>query len=312
MGKHDDRPLMVSIKCTVYNHEPYLRRCLDGFVMQKTDFRFEAIVHDDASTDGSAAIIREYAAKYPDIIKPVIEKENIYSKDKVLLRRIMNNLCTGKYVAMCEGDDFWTDPYKLQKQVDYMESHPGCSLCYTAANIVCETGIPDCDSLVFSEQETRDWFGTEITKQWRIATASILHVNDMHDYPYDPRFLYGDGPLVLFMLQKGYIHCIGEPMVTYRRNPASVTFQTINCRRLITHYEAIIDVFGKQYHYADKKIVKLYLKVIRLGRMGKESWKAIFAILTKPRYLVQLMAVFPEVLFRDRRKDDKRVQYTIQ
>ena len=78
--QNNEQPLMVTIRCTVFNHERYLRECLDGFVMQKTNFRFEAIVHDDASTDGSAAIIKEYAEKYPDIIKPIYETENQYSK----------------------------------------------------------------------------------------------------------------------------------------------------------------------------------------------------------------------------------------
>ncbi len=311
-SKKDERPLMVSIKCTVYNHAPFLRQCLDGFVMQQTNFRFEAVVHDDASTDNSAHIIQEYAEKYPDIIKPVYEKENIYSKDKVQLRRIMNDLCKGKYVALCEGDDFWTDPLKLQKQVDYMESHPGCSLCFSAANILCEKGIPESDSLVFEEQKTRDWYGTDITKQWTIATASILHINDMHDYPYDPRFLYGDGPLVLFMLQKGYLHCIGERMVTYRRNAASVTYQTYNCQRIITHYEAIKDVFGKKYRYADRKIVKQYLKIIRLDKMGKESWKALFSILKKPRYTFLFLWFLPKAILRPKKNDSKRVQYKIK
>ena len=76
----ENEPLMVTILCLVYNHESYIRQCLEGFVMQKTNFRFEAIVHDDASTDGTAAIIREYAEKYPDIIKPIFETENQYSK----------------------------------------------------------------------------------------------------------------------------------------------------------------------------------------------------------------------------------------
>ena len=76
----ENEPLMVTILCLVYNHESYIRQCLEGFVMQKTNFRFEAIVHDDASTDGTAAIIREYAEKYPDINKPIFETENQYSK----------------------------------------------------------------------------------------------------------------------------------------------------------------------------------------------------------------------------------------
>lgn len=108
---------MVSIKCLVYNHAPYLRQCLDGFVMQKTNFRFEAIVHDDCSTDGSQEIIKEYAAKYPDIIKPIYETENQYSKHDGSLSRIIYKHIRGKYIAHCEGDDYWTDPNKLQLQV---------------------------------------------------------------------------------------------------------------------------------------------------------------------------------------------------
>jgi len=127
------KPLVV-ISCLVYNHEPYLRDCLEGFVMQKTNFRFVAIVHEDCSTDGSAAIIREYAEQYPDIIKPIYEIENQWSKHDGSLDRIMNNAidATGaKYVAMCEGDDYWTDPLKLQKQVDFLEAHPDFVACCT-------------------------------------------------------------------------------------------------------------------------------------------------------------------------------------
>ena len=127
---------LVSIRCLVYNHEQYLRQCLDGFVMQKTNFPFEAIVHDDASTDGSAAIIREYAEKYPDIIKPIYETENQYSKHDGSLARAMDAAMhpASKYVALCEGDDYWTDPEKLQIQVDFLESHPDVGLVYTSAD----------------------------------------------------------------------------------------------------------------------------------------------------------------------------------
>ena len=130
-----DKPL-VAIKCLVYDHEPYLRDCLEGFVMQQTNFPFVAIVHDDASTDNSAAIIREYEEKYPDIIKPIYEAENQYSKRDGSVGRIMNAAvdATGaKYIAMCEGDDYWTDPLKLQKQVDFMEANPEYGLCYAKA-----------------------------------------------------------------------------------------------------------------------------------------------------------------------------------
>lgn len=125
----ESQPLLVSIRCLAYNHEKYIRETLEGFVMQKTNFRFEAIVHDDASTDATAELIREYAEKYPDIIKPIYETENQYSKKDGSLFRISHEACKGKYIAFCEGDDYWTDPYKLQKQVDFLESHPDYVMC---------------------------------------------------------------------------------------------------------------------------------------------------------------------------------------
>ena len=112
------KDITVAIQCAVYNHEPYLRDCFEGFVMQKTNFRFVAIVHEDCSTDHSADIIREYEAKYPNIFRPIYETENQYSKHDGSLERVMNDAidATGaKYIAMCEGDDYWTDPLKLKK-----------------------------------------------------------------------------------------------------------------------------------------------------------------------------------------------------
>ena len=102
--KEWDNPV-VSIRCLAYNHEPYIRKALDGFIMQETDFPFEIIVHDDASTDKTAEIIREYEARFPKIIKPIYEIENQYSKRIGSLRRIVNKACSGKYIAYCEGDD---------------------------------------------------------------------------------------------------------------------------------------------------------------------------------------------------------------
>lgn len=139
-----DNSLMVSIQCLVYNHEPYLRQCLDGIVMQKTNFRFEAIVHDDCSTDGSRKIIEEYAAKYPDIIKPIYETENQYSKKDGSLRRIIYDHIKGNYIAICEGDDYWIDSHKLQKQVVVLEENHEYSFCYTGFINVNENGHEIC------------------------------------------------------------------------------------------------------------------------------------------------------------------------
>lgn len=132
----NENDIKVSVVCMVYNHEKHLRKCLDGFVMQKTKFPFEVIVHDDASTDSSADIIREYEAKYPNIIKPIYQTENQYSKGIKIIKTIMAPYCKGDYWAICEGDDYWTDENKLQKQYDFMVNNLDCVMCTHATKAI--------------------------------------------------------------------------------------------------------------------------------------------------------------------------------
>lgn len=127
---------MVSICCITYNQEPYIRQCIEGFLMQKTTFPFEILIHDDASTDNTAHIIREYEHKYPDIIKPIYQTENQYSKRIDIIQTFQFPRSKGKYIAFCEGDDYWTNPYKLQKQVIFLESHQEYGMCYTDFNVL--------------------------------------------------------------------------------------------------------------------------------------------------------------------------------
>lgn len=132
---------VVSIICTAYNHEKYIAQTLDGFLIQKTNFPFEIIVHEDASTDSTASIIRAYEAKYPDLFVTIYQKENQYSKKNVNIRSdIVLALVRGEYVAFCEGDDYWIDPYKLQKQVEFLEKHSDYVLIHSDCHVVNENG----------------------------------------------------------------------------------------------------------------------------------------------------------------------------
>lgn len=137
---------LVSICCITYNHAPFIRKCFDGFLMQKApscvpdDAKMsdwcEILIHDDCSTDGTTEIIREYTVKYPDLIFPLYEIENQYSKGKAPEIDLYNyKRAKGKYIAYCEGDDYWTETMKLRWQVDFLESHNEYSVCFHAASI---------------------------------------------------------------------------------------------------------------------------------------------------------------------------------
>ena len=122
------RKPLVTIFCLTYNHAPFIRKAFEGFLMQKTTFSFEIIVHDDASTDGTQEIIREYVQKYPTLFVPILQKENQYSQRINAFDKYVRPKVRGKYIAFCEGDDYWISSDKLQKQIDYMEAHPDCAM----------------------------------------------------------------------------------------------------------------------------------------------------------------------------------------
>lgn len=133
---------LVSVCCTTYNHENFISECLEGMVNQITTFKFEILVHDDASTDTTASIVRKYQAKYPELIYPLFQSENQYSNGRMINVRFNFPRAKGKYIAMCEGDDIWIDKYKLQKQIDFLEGNSDFSGCFTAnAYYYGESGV---------------------------------------------------------------------------------------------------------------------------------------------------------------------------
>ena len=172
-----DNVIMVSILCAVYNHEKYLHQCLEGFLKQKTNFNYEVIIHDDASTDSSVDIIQEYVSKYPDIIKPIYQKENQYSKG-IQIFKIMYQTARGKYMAYCEGDDYWIDENKLQTQIELLENHPEYSAS-THNEIVVDINsvpYPSNQQKIYREKKDRVLDSTYIYNFCKVAhTASFVH-----------------------------------------------------------------------------------------------------------------------------------------
>lgn len=212
---------LISIVCNTYNHEPYIRDAIEGFLMQKTEYSYEILLYDDASTDKTADIIREYEKKYPEIIKPIYQTVNQYSKG---LRPGHQNRCraTGKYIALCEGDDYWIDENKLQEQISYMENHSDCTFCFTNGMVrngetLSKKVIP-WNKLSVIPKGKSDFNVGEINMIGYIPTASFIYRRDNSFPDVSSKVFSGDLFVESVMTNYGYAHFIDKPMVVYRRN----------------------------------------------------------------------------------------------
>ncbi|MBE5033940.1 glycosyltransferase [Gallalistipes aquisgranensis] len=213
------REIILTVRCLTYNQAPFVRQCLDGIVMQRTDFGFVALVHDDASTDGTAEIVAEYAARYPEIIHPVLEKENLYSKHDGSLSKVILSHCTGKYVAYIEGDDYWTDPLKLQKEVDFLENNPEYGLVrthfdrYYQKEGKIEKGIfPAMHGMTDTHQ------GYILNPVFAGPCTWVFRMKYQRNRPaYDrTRYFGGDLALLLEISRSSKVKCLEENTAVYR------------------------------------------------------------------------------------------------
>lgn len=249
--------ILVSISCITYNHEKFIADAIDSFLMQKTNFNFEILIHDDASTDRTADIVREYEGKYPHLIKPVYQIENQYSKGGSG-NKINFNRARGKYIALCEGDDYWTDPYKLQKQVDYMENHPECGLCVHGGYVVsaAEKKItmynrPAIGNKIFTVSEVIEGGGA------LFLTNSMLFPTEFGKNR--PAFLenapVGDYPKVINLSLLGTVYCIDEYMSAYRigDDGSWTTKNFSNIEKKKKHYAEIAHMLEEINEYTERK-----------------------------------------------------------
>ena len=281
----------VSITCTTYNHERYIRDALEGFLMQKVDFKYEILIHDDASTDNTANIIREYEKKYPEIFRPIYQSENQYSKG-IKVGQLNRIRARGKYIATCEGDDYWTDPYKLQKQVDYMDSHPECSLCVHAAfKVTAEKKRvskirPNKGDKVFGVAEIILGGGG------LFATNSSMYISEKGiDRPkFFEKAPVGDYPASIFLALQGTVYYMDEFMSAYRVGVDGSWSQRVhkNIDKRAVHINGInnmldeIDKYSNhKYHEAieRKKAYNEFNLLLAQGKyneMKEEKFKGVY------------------------------------
>jgi len=246
---------LVSIECITFNHEAYISAALEGFLMQKTNFSIEILVHDDASQDQTANIIRNYEKKYPGIILPIYQKENQFSKKVNITRNYQFPRVRGKYIAICEGDDYWTDPYKLQKQVDFLENNSDYGLVhcnfdklYEKSGRIVHNASINKSGLNLSKQ---DIFNGLLKNNYQIATLTVLArteiiSNAIHNIDVSG-YLMDDLPTWLEMAQNTKFHYIDNSVGVYRKVQGSASNDKNTYRAFIESEQRIRLDFTKKY-----------------------------------------------------------------
>lgn len=237
-----EKPL-VSVCLITYNQEKFIRETLDGILKQKTDFLFEVIIGEDCSTDNTRLICDEYIAKFPYKIRPLYHAKNVGMAQNWILTM---KACKGKYIAICEGDDYWTDPLKLQKQADLMEAHPEYSMCAHNADILEYGNLKKLPPINSTELDINDI----IQKDWGIMTASIMFRSDELPIPkWYGRIKNCDYALQLLMGTKGKMGILPDVMSVYRKHEAGIS----STLRPLSQASWIIYLLFEFDKYTDKK-----------------------------------------------------------
>ncbi len=261
-----ERPI-VTICCITYNHEAYVEECIDGFLKQQTSFNFEVIIHDDASTDATQKIIKNKVGS-DQSFNLILRKENLKSKG-VAIFPLLYKKAKGKYIAICEGDDFWNDPHKLQKQFDVMEANPDCSVCFTSSHYQYELN-PAKNHVYYPNSETK---------------KRIYELKDIIDKPGDfmttaslffkkklvvdlPEWLLtapvGDLPLSLYLASKGSIIYLPDTTCTYRLMAESSWSKSMTFAKRKRFIDLLIKMYADFNEYSNYEYERLLKRRINL------------------------------------------------
>ncbi|WP_051285438.1 glycosyltransferase family 2 protein [Aequorivita capsosiphonis] len=274
---------LVSILCVTYNHEKYIRHCLESLVSQKCDFLFEILIHDDASTDATQTIIKEFQHKYPELVKPILQTENQWSKKAGGINLRFNYpRAKGKYIALCDGDDYWIGEDKLQKQVAFLESNPDYSLVCGAFNLI-QNGEEKSvikTSLVSPEKEDEKGFYFDLgdlIKHWFIRPSTVLFRNlpdgakvlDEYEFSFDVHLFY-------HLLKAKNAYYSKEILAGYNRHSGGVYSGRRPQDLLLVHYYIFKEIYEKDKNeFVREKYLDISYKLINLRVSGLMSTRKI-------------------------------------
>ncbi len=285
---------LVSICCMTYNHENFIRQCLEGFVSQKTTFHFEILVHEDASKDNTADIVKEFELKYPNLFRCVYQIENQF-KIKNSLFNILFPMAKGKYIALCEGDDYWTDPYKLQKQVDFLETNKEYSICFHEASVINkENGFLRKFNNI---NEDKDFYFIDLTQGNFISTASVVfRSNTIEKIPeYFFQLHAGDWGLHLLNAQNGKIRYLKDCMSVYRQHRGGI-WATLSNTEMILKGVELMKQLDKLFDYKYHEHFKIGIEK-RLENLTKEDKPLKKTLLKTITHKIPLLTKIKRTIF---------------
>lgn len=244
--KSGDKKPVVSILCHCFNHEAFIEDALHSFLMQKTDFPWEVIVHDDASTDGSVSIIQEYAEHYPKIIKPIYQKENQYSRG-LKPTYFTSKKVQGEFIAFCEGDDYWLDERKLQIQADFLKKNSEYSVCGHDAFIFDEEKILELSKL--PDRYKRDVSADALSKGWFILTLTTMFRSKFDLYPEEQSRTHNGDTFLFSRLGKigGYKYISSISPGAYRVHAGGI-WSMVDERQKLAH--KVVSMFWISQYYS--------------------------------------------------------------
>lgn len=285
----------VLVHCSTYNHERYIESALNGFVMQKTNFPFCAIIIDDCSTDHTPEIILNYAKEYPDIIKPILLGENHMQHGKLRDPYFIEWHKSTKYTAQCEGDDYWMDPMKLQRQYDFMESHPEYSLCFHNSIISFDNQNKPA-SIFNSIGEDREVKMDELLDKWLCPTPSLfIRESVLPAFPVNGEIISGDWRTILHCAATGKVWGMKAVMACYRRTDNGTSMSNMFAHRSdetflkkVTILEGLDEFARHEYHELINKYIRYYAVFGKLISFKKQHGM-IATVLLKPLSILEIV-----------------------
>lgn len=292
---------MVCVECKTYNHSKYIEDAMNGFCMQQTDFPFVCVIVDDASTDGELEVIQKYLVNHFDLEdKSIVRNEETDDYVLTFARHKTNINCfflvlslkynhygkkdkkpyysewwnNAKYIAICEGDDYWIHPQKLQKQVDFLENNPDCSMCFHRAKILkcidVKVGL-QCDDI-----EDRYYSPNELLANWKVPTAAMLFRREVLEVANkgEHRILNGDISVVLNSAKNGEIKGMSEEMSVYRVQASGITYDNKYQKERLLKYPDHFKFIKDNYPFLNQGLVNSLIMSSYFNRRSVQnsSW----------------------------------------